>query len=183
MAKRGYLKRHRIVRNAIKEDLLYFAIPAILIFTAGLVVSAWDGYEGLVSKILELVRQPGLFRLLTAGNLIGLALFVFGMTIALVAVGTLRLNYHSTLVIRENHKLVTHGIYRYVRHPVYLGVIIAIIGIPVYASSLYGLMIMIALIPVILNRIRLEERLLTEEFGDAYLEYKTTTKKLIPFIY
>ena len=146
-------------------------------------VSACDGYDGLVSKILELVRQPGLVRFLTIGNAFGLTLFIIGMTIALVAVGTLRLNYHSTLVIRENHKLVTHGIYRYVRHPVYLGVIIATIGIPVYASSLYGLLIMLALIPLVLNRIRLEERLLTEEFGDAYLEYKATTKKLIPLVY
>lgn len=183
MAKHGFLKKHRIVRHAIKEDLLYFAIPAILIFFAGMVVSARDGFDGLVSKILELVKQPGLVRFLSIGNAFGLTLFILGMTVALVAVGTLRAFYHSTLIIREDHQLVTHGIYRYVRHPVYLGVIIAIIGIPVYTSSLYGFLIMLALIPVILNRIRLEERLLTEEFGEAYLEYKATTRKLIPFIY
>lgn len=183
MAKHDYLSKHHIVRNAIKEDLLYFAIPAILIFTAGLVVSAWDGYDGLVSKIWLVVRQPGFLRLLSIVNVLGLALFIFGMTIAFVAVGTLRASYYSTLVIRENHQLVTHGIYRYVRHPVYLGVSIAIIGIPVLASSLYGFLIMLTLIPLILLRIRIEERLLTEEFGDAYLKYKATTSKLVPFIY
>jgi protein-S-isoprenylcysteine O-methyltransferase Ste14 len=57
------------------------------------------------------------------------------------------------------------------------------IGVPVYASSLYGLLIMSALIPVVLNRIRIEERLLTDEFGDAYRTYKESTRKLIPFIY
>ena len=64
-----------------------------------------------------------------------------------------------------------------------MGAIMVCIGIPVYASSLYGLLTMLALIPVFLIRIRLEERMLTEEFGDAYRRYRKTTRKLIPFIY
>ncbi len=58
-----------------------------------------------------------------------------------------------------------------------------LIGVPVFVSSLYGLLTMSALIPIFLNRIRMEERLLTEEFGDDYRTYKETTSKLIPFIY
>jgi len=183
MAKRGFLKKHGIVRNAIREDVLYFALPALLVFTAGLVVSARVGYDRLVAKIWELVRQPENLYLLSVQNIVGLALFVIGLTIALVAVVTLRRSYTSTLVIREDHQLITHGIYRFTRHPVYLGVIIAIIGVPVYDSSLYGLLTMSALIPIILNRIRIEERMLTEEFGDAYRRYKEASSKLVPFIY
>jgi len=183
MAKRGFLARHGIVRNAIREDLLYFAIPAILVFFAGLVISARDGYDGLVAKMWELVRQPESLYLLSVQNIVGLALFIVGLTTALVAVVTLRWSYSSTLVIREDHQLITHGIYRFTRHPVYLGVIIAIIGVPVYASSLYGLLAMSALIPILLNRIRIEERMLADEFGDAYRTYKESTSKLIPFIY
>jgi protein-S-isoprenylcysteine O-methyltransferase Ste14 len=56
-------------------------------------------------------------------------------------------------------------------------------GFPITAASLPGLLIMAALIPVLLNRIRLEERLLTAQFGDAYLIYSETTRKLIPYIY
>ncbi len=183
MAKRGFLSRHRIVRNAIRQDVLFFGLPALFVFTAGLVVSGRDGYDGLVGKIWELVRQPENLYLLSVQNIVGLVLFVVGLTTALVAVFTLRRSYASTLVIREDHQLITHGIYRFTRHPVYLGVIIAIIGVPVYASSLYGLLTMSALIPVFLNRIRIEERMLTDEFGDAYRTYKETTSKLIPFIY
>ncbi len=183
MAKRGFLERHGIVRNAIREDLLYFALTAVLVFFAGLVVSARDGYDGLVSKIWELVRQPGSLYMLSVQNIVGLALLIVGLTIALVAQITLRRFYSSTLVIREDHQLITHGIYRFTRHPVYLGVIIVIIGVPVYASSLYGLLTMSALIPIFLNRVRMEERLLSEEFGDAYRRYKVATSKLIPFIY
>ena len=57
------------------------------------------------------------------------------------------------------------------------------IGVPMYASSLFGLLTMSALIPLVLNRIRIEERMLTDEFGDAYRKYRKATSKLIPFIY
>jgi len=183
MAKRGFLKNHGIVRNAVREDMLYFAIPALLVFTAGLVVSAWDGFDGFVTMTWKLARQPENLYFFSVQNMVGLALFVVGLTTAIVAQITLKRFYSGTLVIREDHQLVTHGIYRYTRHPVYLGVIIAIIGMPVFASSLYGLLTMAALIPIFLNRIRMEERLLTEEFGDDYRTYKETTSKLVPFIY
>jgi len=56
-------------------------------------------------------------------------------------------------------------------------------GVPVYAPSLYGSFVMSALIPLLLIRIRHEEAMLIEEFGDAYRTYKEETKKLIPFVY
>ena len=96
---------------------------------------------------------------------------------------TLWRNYSGTVVIRENHQLITHGIYRFTRNPMYLGLIMVVTGIPVFAASMYGFLISLVLIPIILNRIRLEEKLLTEEFQDAYQKYKETTKTLIPFIY
>jgi protein-S-isoprenylcysteine O-methyltransferase Ste14 len=65
----------------------------------------------------------------------------------------------------------------------YLGLIMVVTGLPVYATSLYGFLTSLVLIPIILNRIRLEEKLLAGEFQGAYQKYKETTKKLIPFIY
>jgi protein-S-isoprenylcysteine O-methyltransferase Ste14 len=172
MAKRGFLARHNIVRNAIREDVLYFAIPAIIVLIAGMGVSGWD-----------LVRQQGNLHPFSIRNIVGLALIAVGLTIELIAQFTLRRFYSSTLVIRADHQLITHGIYRFVRHPIYLGAITGLFGVPVYVSSLYGLLTMSALIPIFLNRIRMEERLLTKEFGDAYQTYVDATSKLIPFIY
>lgn len=183
MAKRGFFARHGIVRNAIREDVLFFAIPAILVFFAGLVLSAGDGYDGLLPVIWNLIRQPGNLYLLSLPNVAGLALAVLGFFVLFVGMGTLRWFHSSTLVIREDHQLVTHGVYRFTRHPIYLGVILVAISVPLYASSLYGLLIMFALIPIFLNRIRIEERMLTDEFGDAYRTYMEATSKLIPFIH
>ena len=183
MAKRGFLSRHRIARNAIRKDLLFFALPAIVVFFAGLVVSARDGYDGLVETIWDLVRRSRSLEELSVPNIIGLLLFVIGLAIALVAVRTLGRFYASTLVTREGHRLISHGIYRYMRHPIYFGVIMMCIGVPVYAPSLYGFFVMSALIPLFLIRIRIEEAMLIEEFGDAYRSYKEETKKLILFVY
>lgn len=182
MPKRSHQKV-KIVRNSIREDMLYFAIPALLVFTAGVVVSFMFGPGSFVAQLQEMVDQPGKLFSFSWQNILGLVLFVVGLVIAIVAMITLKDAYSSTLVIKDDHQLVKHGIYRFTRHPIYLGVLIAIIGIPIYNSSMYGLLIMICLIPIFLNRIRMEERLLTKAFGDAYREYQETTSMLVPFIY
>ena len=172
MAKPGFLERHGIVRSVIREDVLHFAVPAVFVLSAGTLVTAWD-----------LVRQQGNLYIRSVQSIAGLALIVIGFAIVLVAHITIGRYYSSALVIKEDHQLITHGVYRFTRHPIYLGTITVFIGIPVFVSSLYGLLTMSVLIPVFLNRIRIEERMLTEEFGDAHRTYKEATRKLIPFIY
>lgn len=180
---RGFLARHGIVRNAIREDLLQFGLPAIMVFAAGLVVSGRDGLDRLAKTLPNLLGRQRIPQTLSVQEIVGLALVVVGFAVMFVALGTLRRSYASTLVIRKDHRLVTHGVYRFTRHPIYLGVLLVALGIPVHASSLYGFLIMTALIPVFLNRIRIEERLLTEEFGDDYRFHRKSTSKLIPFLY
>ena len=68
-------------------------------------------------------------------------------------------------------------------HPFYTGVGLATVGVLFVAWSHYGLLILLALIPLLVNRIKTEEQMMTAEFGDAYRAYKKTTHKLIPFIY
>ena len=179
MAKREFLARHGIVRNAIRKDLLQFAIPAIIIFFMELIFCA-DSLTGIWGTSWGLVKQPQNLSMFPVLRIVGLALFIIGLTIMIVGQATLRRNYSGTVVIREDHQLVTHGIYRFTRNPIYLGLIMVVTGIPVFAASMYGFLISLVLIPIILNRIRLEEELLTEEFRDAYQKYKETTKKLIP---
>ena len=159
-------------RNAIKRDIFYFVIPAIFIFTTGLFICAWS-----------LVSKYGSLYILSVQSIVGLTFIVLGYTIAVVALITLRGSYSATLVIRKDHKLITHGIFRLIRHPIYLGIIVVTIGFPVYALSLYGLIIMLVLIPIFLVRIGIEEKMLTDEFGDKYRAYQKETSKLIPYIY
>ena len=183
MGRRGLLARHRIVRGAVGKDLLQFAAPAIVVFTAGLVVSALDGWDRINQMVRDMLGEPQELRMFTVQNILGLGLMVIGYAVAFVATITLRRSYSSTLVIKADHQLITGGIYRFVRHPIYLGVILVCFGIPTSVSSVYGLLVMSAMIPIFINRIRIEEELLIAEFGETYLAYKKTTRKLVPFIY
>ncbi len=177
-------ERFRVVRNRYRDDILFFGLPALALFTAGLIACGLTGrYNGLLRAIWEILRDPASIGTLPLRNPIGLLMFLVGIGIAFTAVFTLKRFYSSSLVIRVDHELVRKGPYRFVRHPIYSGVLIAVFSIPVYAASALGAILMAGLIPVILNRIRMEEALLIEEFGEAYLEYRRSVKKLIPFIY
>ena len=182
MEKKGFPKRHGIIRNAIRDDILQFAIPGMTVFFIELLFCA-DSLTGFWGTIWGLVKQPQNLSMFPALKIVGLALFIVGLTIMIVGQVTLRQNYSGTVVIRVDHQLITHGIYRFTRNPMYLGLIMVVTGIPVFAASMYGFLTSLLLIRIVLNRIKLEEELLTEEFQDAYLRYKESTKKLIPFIY
>ena len=171
------------VRKTIRNDILFFAIPALSVFFFALMVSARDGYDGLLRAIWNVISDPANWRLLSGWNIAGLVLFIVGLSLAIAAACTLKRFYLSTLMIVEDHRLITHGLYRFVRHPIYLGVLIAVMGPPVYAPSLRGALVTLLLVPIFLFRIRMEEKMLADHFGDDYEAYRKTTKKLIPFVY
>jgi len=178
------MKRLGFAREAIKKDLLYFALPGMIIFCLELsFCNERNGLNGFWGVVWDLIKQPRLLRTMPGHSLIGLALFFLGLGLMLAGQITLGRNYSGTVAIREGHRLITHGLYRYTRNPMYLGLIMAVMGLPVYVASLSGLITSLFLIPVILVRIKLEEELLGEVFQEAYQKYKERTKRLIPFIY
>jgi len=161
-----HLKRH-----AIKADA-WFLVPAFFLYVGGMALVAW-----------EVSRREAETGVAQALNPLGLLLVAVGLVFVLVAAFTLRTNYSSSLVIRKDHELVTHGIYRVVRNPIYLGAILVTIGVPIGTSSWIALPPMLLLIPLFMYRMRIEERLLLEEFGDDYRAYMARTKRLLPFLY
>lgn len=185
MAKRDFYARHRIVRGAIKSDLLYFALPALFLFTTGLVVAMLDGWDGwlLANTTRSAAGQRQLLITFSLPTILGLALVLTGYIFLFTGRFTLRRFYSSTLIIREDHRLITHGIYRYTRHPIYLGLLLVAFGLPIFAHSLLGFLTMLALVPIVLYRIKMEENLLAAQFGEAYRAYAAATAKLIPFLY
>ena len=178
-----FLKRRHITRSSIRDDVLFVYIPVLVVLLAGLMVSGSDGWKGFFGPLWDLIKDPLNLGGLSALYLVGMLTTIIGFAIAIVAAFTLKSNYSSTLVIREGQKLIEHGLYRVVRHPIYFGIILAVVGIPVAAASVRGVLVMLLLVPVFLNRIRMEEKLLVQAFGDEYRAYRKKTKKLIPFIY
>jgi len=93
-------------------------------------------------------------------------------------------NWSITLELREKHKLVTNGLYRSVRHPMYLALLIYSAGQALVVTNwLVGPSCGVAMVLLIALRMRPEERLMREEFGNDYEAYIATTKRLIPGIW
>jgi protein-S-isoprenylcysteine O-methyltransferase Ste14 len=150
----------------------YFIVPASLVWISALIVTAWD--------FLELQKAADHFGF---ASLVGLIFMVTGVGIRVVARKTLGKQFSYALRILEKHELVRDGIYEHVRHPAYSGDLLFNFGTPLLFSSWYGFLVILLLIPCILYRIRIEESMLVERFGDEYRKYRQTSKKLIPYLY
>ncbi|MHA1505994.1 MAG: methyltransferase family protein [Candidatus Asgardarchaeia archaeon] len=87
------------------------------------------------------------------------------------------------LKVLPDHKLIRAGIYKHIRHPCYLAMILYSLGIPLLFSSLYGFLIMLLLIPCVTYRMKIEERMLIKYFGEEYIEYMKETKRIVPYVY
>jgi protein-S-isoprenylcysteine O-methyltransferase Ste14 len=117
-------------------------------------------------------------------GLVALAVMLVGLGLRVWAAVTLGGYYTRTLTTTKNHRVVTTGPYSWVRHPAYLGVILLWSGFGVLSSSLaIAFLFPVVFVAVYLYRISVEERMLVEVFGDAYVQYQRRTNKLIPFVY
>lgn len=127
-------------------------------------------------------HQQGNF-ILTPTVILGIALFFVGLGLYFASRLYLGKFFSERVRIRSDHKLITKGPYRYIRHPIYAGEILYFLSIPLIFSSIYGFVIMLVIIPMLLYRIGYEEKVLSSKFGQEYEAYVQRTRKLIPFIY
>ena len=112
---------------------------------------------------------------------IGLAIFVLGLALAVWARIYIGRNWGMPMSEKADPELVTTGPYSTIRHPIYSGIILAMVGTAV-AVSLYWLIAVALLGAYFLYSAVMEERYMAEVFPDSYPRYKQSTKMLIPFI-
>jgi protein-S-isoprenylcysteine O-methyltransferase Ste14 len=160
----------------------FFTLGLFVLMGVGLLATALDP-TGLAPSQGNVIKAESLSGINLVLLFVGLAMVILGVIIRIVAIATLKRDFSGRLRIRDDHTLVRNGIYKWVRHPAYLGAIILFLGIPVMFSSVLGFLVMFLLVPYLLHRIKLEERMLIGHFGAEYEEYIEQSKRLIPFIY
>lgn len=116
------------------------------------------------------------------GQVAGIIFCVAGIAFAIWARRCLGKNWSGTPSIKEGHELITSGPYRFVRHPIYTGMLLAILG-SALASSMVWFVIFIVFCVNFLYRIQVEERYMMQLFPNRYPEYRRRTKALIPFVW
>lgn len=117
-------------------------------------------------------------------RIIGLALGLLMLWLFYLAHSHLGNNWSGTLEIRDGHQLVNTGLYKYVRHPMYMVFWLnALAQLLITSNWIVGGAAILAVFVLSVARIPDEEKMMIETFGDEYQEYMKQTKRLIPYIY
>jgi len=115
---------------------------------------------------------------------LGIVLIAAGVALRILTRWAIKGLYSGVVQVRQDHRLVQEGPYRFIRHPGYAGFFLMALGISVAYSSLIGLLaILILFLPGLAYRMKVEEILLIGQFGGEYLNYRGKTKKVIPWIW
>jgi protein-S-isoprenylcysteine O-methyltransferase Ste14 len=112
---------------------------------------------------------------------IGLVFFVLGLGLAVWARLHIGRNWGTPMTQKNEPELVTSGPYRFVRHPIYSGLVLGGVATGIALSWFWLVPVAIAGVYFIYSA-TVEERFLTEQFPDAYPAYKRGTKMLVPFV-
>jgi len=113
----------------------------------------------------------------------GLVLVFIGFIVRWISILKLKNAFTVDVAIGKDQELITDGIYKKIRHPSYLGLLLILVGLSICMNSVISLLvIIIPMIVTVFYRISVEEKVLIEEFGEKYVNYMTRTKKLIPIL-
>lgn len=114
----------------------------------------------------------------------GIILIVTGIALRIWAIITLGNHFTVTVRLNQEHRIIANGPYAILRHPSYSGAFFAITGSAFFLNAKSAIFIsIIAMIIAYYFRIKSEEKLLTDHFGNEYTKYAKNKKRLIPFIW
>lgn len=136
----------------------------------------------LPERDLGVLAVPFMERTWT-GYSIGVILVVLGCAYAILARRYLGANWSGSVTLKQDHSLVQSGPYRYIRHPIYTGLIAAFAGTTLAIGEWRGLLALLLVCVSLVFKLRREERLMLEHFGTAYTDYRRASWALLPWIY
>ncbi|HEY3934640.1 MAG TPA: isoprenylcysteine carboxylmethyltransferase family protein [Gemmatimonadales bacterium] len=113
---------------------------------------------------------------------IGLVAVVAGLAFSIWAKRQLGSNWSAAVTVKEHHTLIRTGPYRFVRHPIYTGILLAFAGTALVIGEWRGIISCVLVLGAFIYKSRAEERRMRETFAE-YSDYERHTAALIPFIY
>jgi len=165
------VKRSGTTSSKIQKDkgsLILLWITITICFTLGFIFAYW--------------RVWGLNEYLIYGC--GLFIILLGFVVRWASILQLKKAFTVDVAVGAEQKLKTDGMYKIIRHPSYLGLWLIMIGFSISMNSLISIALVIIPMFLAINyRVIVEEKVLAEGFGDAYKNYQSTTKRLIPYVY
>jgi protein-S-isoprenylcysteine O-methyltransferase Ste14 len=146
----------------------------VLFIVGAIVAFQFPAVRMLVARHWHFTRSP-------AAHVSGVALCAAGLLFAVWARRRLGRNWGAPMSVKENPELITTGPYALVRHPIYSGILLAMLG-SILAGGMFALVWLVFSFPYFMYSIWMEDRLMTRQFPGEYPAYKRRSKLLVPFI-
>ena len=118
----------------------------------------------------------------SATRWIGAAFVAAGLAFTVWARVHLGTNWSGTVTVKSDHELIRSGPYRFVRHPIYSGALLAVAGSSIARGEWRGLLAVLILFAALWRKLQHEERWMGEAFGEDYAKYRSEVSALIPFV-
>jgi protein-S-isoprenylcysteine O-methyltransferase Ste14 len=134
--------------------------------------------EGRAAGLLSRHRYPNLLVV----QYFGVLLLLLGFGFAVWARFALGRNWSGIVTVKEDHTLITRGPYAWVRHPIYTGVLLALLGTAVTLGTILNLVEVPVVGFALWLKLRTEEKFMLETFGEQYTAYRRHVKALIPHV-
>jgi protein-S-isoprenylcysteine O-methyltransferase Ste14 len=115
-------------------------------------------------------------------DVVGVLLLLAGLGFSIAAKRQLGANWSAAVTVKENHSLIRTGPYRFVRHPIYTGIVVAFVGSALVIGEWRCVVAVLLVYAAFIYKSRIEERRMQENFSE-YLDYKQHTSAIIPFLY
>lgn len=113
----------------------------------------------------------------------GVAIVAAGLAIAVWARRHLGRNWSGTVTLKREHELIRSGPYRFVRHPIYSGLLLALLGTAIVIGQWRGILAFVLMVGALVLKLRTEERFMVETFHDDYSRYRAEVPALIPRVF
>lgn len=165
MALGGKPTKRRETPREILQHLLPTVAGFMLLFEP---MYAWSGLTSSRPVTVTAVWQMGL--LLTA---VGVAVSIWSRVI----LGT---NWSGVVTLKDDHELIRKGLYRWIRHPIYTGILVAVVGTALVHGTISGWIGFAILCVSFYYKARREERFLSQEFGPRFEEHARHTGMFLP---
>lgn len=149
--------------------LFVFLVFAIIII---IILSRYE-HDALILRVVPDTLWSGMT---------GVILTAIGLWFSIWARIHLGRFWSSMVMIKEGHQLVVTGPYRFVRNPMYTGILVASVGAAIAIGELLAFIAVGIGVIGVFMKIRAEEEILLEKFGEKYLQYRSKVKVIIPFI-
>jgi protein-S-isoprenylcysteine O-methyltransferase Ste14 len=133
-------------------------------------------------RLLDVSAQSRLWHTQPALGVVSDCIVLAGTAFTIWARITLGPNWSAEVTFKQDHELIESGPYALVRHPIYTGLIMMALGTAINYGRAIGFAVFFALCGAIWWKARLEERIMSSHFPDAYPEYKLHVRAIIPFV-